>query len=290
MAAYVIFIKERTHNQGELDLYAKMAAAALAGHPITFRIAHGQKEVVEGPDFEDMMMLEFPTFWEARAWYESPAYRAASEHRFKGADYRAIIVEGVPREATGLLVRTRSSQQGAGGPRNNEMNEIFWPENYIPGFTDNFVSNEVIVAGLSAVDVWPLLSKASLWPTYYSNSANIRFYDGKGPELDDGARFYFETFGFPVEAQVLEYVPPAEGKPGRCGWHGWGGEGDTRFDVYHAWLLEDLPGGRVRILTQESQRGKPAQELAKKKPNVMINGHQDWLDGLVVAARKARSL
>jgi hypothetical protein len=39
------------------------------------------------------------------------------------------------------------------------MNEIFWPEDYIPGFTDNFVS-----------------------------------------------------------------------------------EGDTRFDMYHPWLIEDLPG------------------------------------------------
>src|SRR5580704_4915389 len=85
-----------THNQGELDLYKEMAPTALAGHPITFRIAHGHKEVVEGPDFEDMMMLEFPTFREARAWYDSPAYQAASEHRFKGADYRAIMVEGVP--------------------------------------------------------------------------------------------------------------------------------------------------------------------------------------------------
>ncbi len=45
MVAYVIFIKERAHNQGELDLY-KVAPAALAGHPITFRIAHGHKEVV----------------------------------------------------------------------------------------------------------------------------------------------------------------------------------------------------------------------------------------------------
>ena len=26
MAAYVIFIKERTHNQGQLDLYREMAA------------------------------------------------------------------------------------------------------------------------------------------------------------------------------------------------------------------------------------------------------------------------
>ena len=39
MVAYVIFIKERAHNQGELDLYKEMPPAALAGHPITFRIA-----------------------------------------------------------------------------------------------------------------------------------------------------------------------------------------------------------------------------------------------------------
>jgi hypothetical protein len=34
------------------------------------------------------------------------------------------------------------------------------------------------------------------------------------------------------------------------------------------------------------QNGKPAQELARTKPNPMINGHQDWLDGLVAAARQ----
>jgi uncharacterized protein (DUF1330 family) len=96
VVAYVIFIKERTRNQQEVDLYRDMAPAGLAGHPITFRVAHGRKEVVEGPDCEDMMMLEFPTFEEAKAWYSNPAYQAASEHRFKGADYRAIIIEGVP--------------------------------------------------------------------------------------------------------------------------------------------------------------------------------------------------
>lgn len=167
------------------------------------------------------------------------------------------------------------------------MNEIFWPEGYIPGFTENFVSNETIVAGLSAADIWPLLSNAPRWPTYYANSANIRFYDGKGPELGEGVCFYFETFGFPVEAQCTEYVPPTNGQPGRIAWHGWAGEGDARLDVHHAWLIEDLPNGCVRILTQETQKGKPAEELAKAKPNPMINGHQDWLDGLVGAARLA---
>jgi hypothetical protein len=168
------------------------------------------------------------------------------------------------------------------------MNEIIWPEGYLPGTTDNFASNEVIVAGLSAAEIWPLLSHAPMWPTYYANSADVRFYDNKGPELEHGVRFYFSTFGFPVEAQVTEYAPPANGKPGRVAWHGWTGEGDTRLDVIHAWLVEDLSGGRVRILTQETQKGKPAEELAKAKPNPMINGHQDWLDGLVDAARKTK--
>lgn len=60
------------------------------------------------------------------------------------------------------------------------MNAINWPQGYVPGFTENFASNEVIVAGLSAADVWPFLGTPSLWPTYYANSANVRSYDNKG--------------------------------------------------------------------------------------------------------------
>lgn len=35
------------------------------------------------------------------------------------------------------------------------MNSIKWPEKYLPGTTDNFASNEVIVKGLTVADVWP---------------------------------------------------------------------------------------------------------------------------------------
>ena len=41
------------------------------------------------------------------------------------------------------------------------MNEIFWPQGYIPGETDNFASNEIIVKGLSAEEVWPYLENGS---------------------------------------------------------------------------------------------------------------------------------
>lgn len=166
---------------------------------------------------------------------------------------------------------------------------ILWPQDFLPGTTDNFASNELIVAGLSAQDIWAQLNDTGLWGSYYSNAVDIRFHDNSGPLLSDGARFRFTTFGFPVEAKVTEYVPPVAGQAARIAWHGWvDGDATQRLDVIHAWLFEDLPGGRVRVLTQESQTGVPARELAQTVPNPMINGHQEWITGLVGAARKAK--
>jgi uncharacterized protein (DUF1330 family) len=78
-----------------MDIYTPLAGASLAGHPIKVLAAYGEQEVLEGKPAEGVVIVEFPTFAEAKAWYDSPAYREAREHRFKGADYRAIIVEGV---------------------------------------------------------------------------------------------------------------------------------------------------------------------------------------------------
>ncbi|WP_206078520.1 hypothetical protein [Poseidonocella sp. HB161398] len=44
----------------------------------------------------------------------------------------------------------------------------------------------------------------------------------------------------------------------------------------------------MRFLTREPQDGAPAKALAATVPNPMINGHQDWLNGLVAAARSAQ--
>ncbi|HAE67576.1 SRPBCC domain-containing protein [Sphingobacterium siyangense] len=165
------------------------------------------------------------------------------------------------------------------------QNSINWPQEYLPGLTDNYCSNEVIIKDLSAEEIWPYLNNPFAWPKYYGNSSDVEFDNGGGPEFSSNSRFRFKTFGFPIEAEITEYLPPANGEPARISWHGWAeGDEETRLDVIHAWLIENLEGDRVRILTQESQIGKPALELAAQKPNPMINGHQDWLDGLVMAA------
>lgn len=58
---------------------------------------------------------------------------------------------------------------------------IVWPEEYLPGTTDNFASNEIIVNGLTAAQIWAQLDDTTLWPGYYSNVADIHFHDGSGP-------------------------------------------------------------------------------------------------------------
>lgn len=168
------------------------------------------------------------------------------------------------------------------------MSDIVWPEGYLPGLTDHYVSNEIIVAGLSADGVWHALNDPRLWMHAYDNASGIHFHDGSGPMLSAGARFRFTTFGFPVEAEVVEYRPPDGDQPARMAWHGRvEGDAGQGLDVHHAWLFENLPGERVRLLTQETQIGAPARELARTRPNPMLNRHQDWLEGLVRVARAA---
>jgi hypothetical protein len=166
------------------------------------------------------------------------------------------------------------------------QNAINWPEKYLPGTGDNFVSNEVIVKGITAVQVWHYLTDTSTWESYYDNVAGISFPSGGGPQLTDDIVFSFGTFGFPpLDAHVVEFQAPADGVPGRLSWTArQDGEPAEQLDVLHAWLVEDLPGDRVRILAQETQIGEPAADLATQIPNPMLNGHQAWLDGLTRAA------
>ena len=169
------------------------------------------------------------------------------------------------------------------------MYAIQWPKGFVPGFVDNFASNEMIVAGLSVADIWPLLSQPHEWPGYYDNAAEVRIHDGGGPELQLGDSFHFKTFGFQVECKVVECVEAHQGEPARIAWYGESGEGDDRLEVHHAWLIENLDADRVRILTQETQNGNPAKELASSKPNEMIDGHQNWINGLVATAKSRKS-
>ena len=93
MPAYAIFIRERTRDQAALDVYSPLAGASLDGHPAKVLAAYGPQANLEGPDSEGTVIVEFPTLEAAKAWYESPAYRAAQEQLVLLCNYQAFFKE-----------------------------------------------------------------------------------------------------------------------------------------------------------------------------------------------------
>jgi uncharacterized protein (DUF1330 family) len=94
MAAYIIFDRRQTTDAAELTLYAPLVGATLQGYEAT-KIAGGEALVLEGEPSEAVVILEFPSAEQARAWYASPLYQEATVHRVKGGNWRVMIVEGV---------------------------------------------------------------------------------------------------------------------------------------------------------------------------------------------------
>ncbi|GEO86939.1 MULTISPECIES: DUF1330 domain-containing protein [Alphaproteobacteria] len=93
MSAYIIFDRRQTTDAAELALYGPLVGATLEGRGAT-KLAGGKPLVLEGEPSEAVVVLEFPSAEEARAWYDSPLYQEATVHRLKGGDWRVMIVEG----------------------------------------------------------------------------------------------------------------------------------------------------------------------------------------------------
>ena len=95
MVAYVILSRERIRDPEKLAVYSSKVLATFEGHAATPRIIFGKHIVKEGAAIDGLAMIEFPTVEQAEAWYGSPAYQEAAEYRFRAADFRCVIVEGI---------------------------------------------------------------------------------------------------------------------------------------------------------------------------------------------------
>jgi hypothetical protein len=170
-------------------------------------------------------------------------------------------------------------------PRIIPMNSIHWPEGYLPGFTDNFVSNEVIVAGLSAAQVWPIspppphgrpITPTAPIPPFSTAPARC----SPTERASSSAPSAFPS----TRAATTMSLPPMVNRAASPGT-----AGPVRKARRTGWTC--ITPGWSRIWTGPrahpdpgNAEGEPAKELAKADPNPMINGHQDWLNGLVRAA------
>ncbi len=152
--------------------------------------------------------------------------------------------------------------------------EVQWPDYYKPHNCPVHVRNELDMAAAQE-HAWAWLTRATLWPTWYVNSANVKILEGMGPNLQKGTRFRWKTFGVTITSTVLEYVPCE-----RIAWdaHAFG------IDAYHAWVLQPSAQG-CHVLTEETQHGFLARLGKLFMPNRMYKFHQLWLEGLATKAR-----
>jgi len=118
------------------------------------------------------------------------------------------------------------------------------------------------------------LIRAALWPSWYVNSANVKFLQGVTPDLEKNTCFRWKTFGITINSAVLEYVPGA-----RIAWdaHGFG------VDGYHAWVIQPTEQG-CHVLTEETQHGWLARLNNYFLPTRMATYHQIWLESLSARA------
>lgn len=100
MPAYLIVFRETpVHDQAAVAEYSRRnmesAAEFRDNHGFAPLVAYGRMKPLEGPAPDGIVVAQFPTFADAVAWYESPAYQDALPLRQGAAEWRAVIVEGL---------------------------------------------------------------------------------------------------------------------------------------------------------------------------------------------------
>ncbi|MGO4457188.1 DUF1330 domain-containing protein [Streptomyces sp. M-16] len=114
MTAYAIgHIRPGTMNQDVLR-YIEGIQATMDPFGGRFLVHGREVEVKEGPWPGTVVVIAFPDIERARAWYDSPAYRAILPLRTTHIEGEVILVEGVP--AGYDASRTAASLRATAGP------------------------------------------------------------------------------------------------------------------------------------------------------------------------------
>lgn len=77
-----------------MQLYAQGGREGLSAFKIKPLVVYGAMAAVEGDAADGVVILEFPSVEEAKAWYFSPANQERVPHRLRAAAYRTMIFEG----------------------------------------------------------------------------------------------------------------------------------------------------------------------------------------------------
>ena len=95
MPAYIISRIQIT-DPAKYAEYKKVTPGAVAKHGGKFIVRGGELATLEGPpETRRLVVIEFPTLEQAKAFYHSPEYSAAREIRAGAAIAEFIAVDGV---------------------------------------------------------------------------------------------------------------------------------------------------------------------------------------------------
>lgn len=95
MPAYLIADLEVT-NPAEFDEYRKGVPATIAQYGGKYLVRGGALESLEGGwSMKRVVILEFPSMAQAKAWYTSPEYKDLLAMRLRSTKSKAVLVEGV---------------------------------------------------------------------------------------------------------------------------------------------------------------------------------------------------
>ena len=95
MSAYVI-VQVDVKDPTRYEDYKKMVPPSLEKFGGRFIVRGGRTHTLEG-DWapKRFVMVEFPSVEQAKAWWDSPEYRAARDLRWATAESQLIIAEGI---------------------------------------------------------------------------------------------------------------------------------------------------------------------------------------------------
>jgi uncharacterized protein (DUF1330 family) len=94
MPAFFVYVCQQVIDRAELETYWSTIGPTLEGYQPKNLAAYTPFEQLEGEKVEGVAVIEFASMEVAKAWYDSPAYRAIRHHREKGARYIGLLVKG----------------------------------------------------------------------------------------------------------------------------------------------------------------------------------------------------
>ncbi len=95
MTAYII-ARVKVTDPRKYENYKALTPAAVEAAGGRFVVRGGRLKTLEGdPEHRRVVVIEFPTFEDAEAFYRSPLYEAAKAEREGAAEGQLVIVEGV---------------------------------------------------------------------------------------------------------------------------------------------------------------------------------------------------